>query len=97
MRSRSPITGFQGAIMSALRQGKTFLSSDHEFICLCYEEALKRLLDAEYGNWHEGGYFVEIFDCTLDEFDAILCAAKVTQEKTAHQLTLWDARQLEAA
>jgi hypothetical protein len=51
--------------MSTIRQGHILLSPHHETICLTYEEALKRGYEADYGNHPDGGYWVEVYGCTL--------------------------------
>ncbi len=57
-------------------QGKTFLTSNHEMICLAYEEAEKRGFDACYGTWPEGDYYVEVMGCTPEEFADLLKAVE---------------------
>jgi hypothetical protein len=59
-----------GKVMST-PSGQTLLSSDHETVCLIYEAALKQGYEADYGNHPDGGYWVEIYGCTLNVFSDI--------------------------
>jgi hypothetical protein len=56
--------------------GHTCLVQDHELVCLTYEEALKRGLEAEYGRHPDGGYWIEIYGCSLNDLSEILTAAE---------------------
>ncbi len=75
------------------RQGQTFLTHDHEMICLVYEESLKRGFEADYGSCEEGGYFIEIYGCKLDDLSKILAGAEVQRQAIGEQLSLWDKRE----
>ena len=78
-------------------QGQTFLSNDHELICLTYEEALKRGFEAEYGKGDDGGYWIEIKGCKLDDLSKILKAAEDERKRIGDQLNLWNRRDSDAA
>ena len=79
--------------MTTLPQGKTFLSCNHELICLAYEEASRRGFQADWGHNPEGGYWLEIVGATLEEFGAILKAAEEQAQANGQQLELWDTRE----
>ena len=65
------------------RPSKTFVCVDYELIYLGYEEALKQGWDGDYGTASDGkGYFLEVLDCSLSEFCAILTTAQ-DQKKSA--------------
>jgi hypothetical protein len=80
-----------------ITQGQTFLTTNHEMMCLYYEEALKLGYQADYGQWHEGGYFVEIHGCTLEALLKILKGATEQSEEIGRQLSLRNLRDVREA
>jgi hypothetical protein len=73
------------------RPQKTLVCPDHELIALAYEEALKRGWDANYGTaYGSAEHFLEVFDCSLDEFASILQAADAKRKATAEIFTTRD-------
>ena len=62
--------------------GQTLLSPDHETVCLIYEAALKQGFEADYGNHPDGGYWVEVYGCSLNVFSDILKAVEEQRNAT---------------
>ncbi len=70
------------------RPVKTLVCLDHELICLGYEEALRRGWDANYGtDPNTTSYYLQVFDCSLSEFVAILQAVEETKNHAQQDLT----------
>lgn len=79
------------------RNGHTLICSNHEYVCLSYEQALKAGYDAEYGPDVESGeYYVLVYACSLKTFAAILDAAEKQSQNHARQLILWDTKAVAA-